>query len=105
MLGVTIVGDYAGMAGDRAALKAYLDGLAAVSEADSRRWPKVQRLAFPINAYNGWTVELILGGYPDLKWRRTVVTLTSMAYLDRHDRSPVGPSSRSTLAHALRLPL
>jgi hypothetical protein len=59
--------DYAGMAKDRAALKTYLDSLAAVAEADYRQWPKAQRLAFLINAYNAWTVELILGKYPDLK--------------------------------------
>lgn len=58
---------YAGMASDRAALKAYLAGLAAVAEPDFRAWPKPQRQAFLMNAYNAATVELILTKYPDLK--------------------------------------
>ena len=59
--------DYAGFKSDRAALKQYLDALSAVSEADYRRWSKPQQLAFLINAYNVFTVELILTHYPDLK--------------------------------------
>ena len=59
--------DYAGFKADRAALKPYLDALSAVSEADYRRWSSPQQLAFLINAYNAYTVELILIRYPDLK--------------------------------------
>lgn len=59
--------DYAGFKTDRAALKKYLDALSAVSEAEYRRWSKPQQLAFLINAYNAYTVELILTRYPDLK--------------------------------------
>lgn len=59
--------DYAGMARERARLKAYLDALAAVRPAEFERWPKPERLAFLINAYNAWTVELVLTRYPDLR--------------------------------------
>jgi hypothetical protein len=58
---------YAGFAADRAALKAYLDTLSAVSEATFNGWSKPQQAAFLINAYNAFTVELILTKYPDLK--------------------------------------
>lgn len=58
---------YAGMAQDRAALKAYLDGLSAVTEAEFGGWPKAQRMAFLINAYNAFTVEKILMRYPDIR--------------------------------------
>jgi hypothetical protein len=58
---------YAGFANDRAALKAYLDALSAVPEATFNGWSKPQRQAFLINAYNAFTVELILTKYPDLK--------------------------------------
>ena len=58
--------DYAGMLADRAALKAYLETLSAVSEDEYRGWGKAERLAFLINAYNAFTVELILTRYPDL---------------------------------------
>jgi hypothetical protein len=58
--------DYAALKGEQAALKAYLGTLTAVSEADYGKWSKPQRLAFLINAYNAFTVELILTRYPDL---------------------------------------
>ncbi|MBL8329494.1 MAG: DUF547 domain-containing protein [Rubrivivax sp.] len=58
---------YAGMAAARAELKAYLDSLSAVSAASFAGWSKAQRQAFLINAYNAFTVELILTRYPDLK--------------------------------------
>ena len=64
--GVATQVDYAGMARKRALLKGYLDALAAVAEADFRRWPKPERLAFLINAYNAWTVELVLTAWPQL---------------------------------------
>jgi len=57
---------YAGFAADRAALKSYLDTLSAVSEATFNGWSKPQQAAFLINAYNAFTVELILTKYPDL---------------------------------------
>jgi hypothetical protein len=59
--------DYRGMATDRAALKAYLTSVSTVSESDYKQWPKPQRLAFLINAYNAWTIDLVLSRYPDLK--------------------------------------
>jgi hypothetical protein len=59
--------DYTGFKNDRATLKAYLDSLSAVPEADYQRWGKPQQLAFLINAYNAFTVELILTRYPELK--------------------------------------
>lgn len=64
--GVATQVDYSGMARERAVLKAYLDKLEAVAEADFRRWPKPEQLAFLINAYNAWTVELVLTGWPDI---------------------------------------
>ena len=58
---------YAGFARDRAALKAYLDSVSAVPEATYKSWNKNQQLAFLINAYNAYTIELILTKYPNLK--------------------------------------
>lgn len=58
---------YAGFARDRAALKAYLDSLSKVGEAEFRGWTKPRQVAFLVNAYNAFTVELILTKYPDLK--------------------------------------
>jgi hypothetical protein len=58
---------YAGFAADRAALRTYLDTLSAVTPAAFAGWARAERQAFLINAYNAWTVELILTRYPDLK--------------------------------------
>jgi hypothetical protein len=58
---------YAAMATDRAALRAYLDALAQVSEQEFRSWPKSQQLAFLINAYNAGMIELVLTRYPKIK--------------------------------------
>ena len=58
---------YAGMALDRAPLKRYLQSLALVEQSAFETWPSSQQQAFLINAYNAFTVELILTRYPDLK--------------------------------------
>jgi len=71
--------DYAGFKRERAALGFYLDQLAAVSQADFDGWSNAQRTAFLINAYNAWTIELILTRYPNL---------TSIKELGRFFSSP-----------------
>jgi hypothetical protein len=58
---------YAALQAQRPALKAYLDTLSAVSAASYEGWSRPKQLAFLINAYNAFTVELILTRYPDLK--------------------------------------
>ena len=57
---------YAGMAADSAALKAYLATLSAVKPADFDAFNKPQQQAFLINAYNAFTVDLVLTRYPKL---------------------------------------
>ena len=57
---------YAGMAADRSAMKAYLGTLSALSAATFESFSKPQQMAFLINAYNAYTVELILTRYPKL---------------------------------------
>jgi hypothetical protein len=49
--------DYAGLAADRPALQAYIRALEAAPFADLSR---DEKLALLINAYNAWTLELIL---------------------------------------------
>ena len=77
---------YAAFAKDRAALKAYLDALSGVPAASFEAWPKAERMAFLINAYNAFTVELILahcpvksikdiGGLLDNRWKRKFFNL------------------------------
>lgn len=59
--------DYQGMKADQQELKAYLAALSRVSQAQFDQWSKQDQLAFLINAYNAWTVELILTAWPDVK--------------------------------------
>jgi hypothetical protein len=58
--------DYGGLQRDAALLEDYLNGLSRVSRAEFDGWNRERQLAFLINAYNGFTVELILTKYPDL---------------------------------------
>ena len=58
--------DYGGFQKDRSRLQTYLDSLSGVSRKVFDGWSRDQRLAFLINAYNAFTVELVLTRYPDL---------------------------------------
>ncbi|WP_210547254.1 DUF547 domain-containing protein [Rhodoferax sp. PAMC 29310] len=59
--------DYAGIARENASFKQYLDSISAVPRATFDAWAKPEQLAFLLNAYNAWTVALVLTRYPDLK--------------------------------------
>lgn len=47
-----------------AELKAYLEELSSVNAADFKKWPKEDQMAFWINSYNAFTLQLILDHYP-----------------------------------------
>ena len=86
---------YADFSKDRALLKAYLDSLSGVKESEFNAWSKPQQMAFLINAYNGYTLELILQNYPvksikdiggvfDNRWKRKFFKLLGQdSYLDK----------------------
>jgi hypothetical protein len=59
--------DYSGIKADHQELKSYLDGLSAVTQSEYDGWKKPEKLAFLLNAYNAYTVELILTEYPKVK--------------------------------------
>jgi hypothetical protein len=79
--------NYRGFALDRAELRRLLAEWSALTMAAFTGFSREQQMAFLINAYNGFTVELILTRYPDLKsikdlgsfvqsaWRRKFFTL------------------------------
>jgi hypothetical protein len=56
--------DYAELKAHPPDLNRYLDQLAAVTRADFRQWNERQQMAFLINAYNAYTLGLILEHYP-----------------------------------------
>lgn len=56
--------DYQGFKNEEAKLDRYLKVL---QETDPEALPRNEQFAFYINAYNAWTIKLILGAYPDIK--------------------------------------
>lgn len=74
---------YAGFAADRAALRAYLDSVSQATEAQFGAWPKAERMAFLINAYNAFTVEKVLTRYPDLRSIRDFGTVFGNPWKDK----------------------
>jgi hypothetical protein len=59
--------NYKGFAADHAELTKTLDSFSAVTPAQFAAFNKEQQMAFLINAYNAFTIELILTKYPDVK--------------------------------------
>ncbi|MEO1082369.1 MAG: DUF547 domain-containing protein [Pseudomonadota bacterium] len=64
--GASTAVDYDCFAARRDELRRYLDSLSQVDAETFASRPRDDRLAFLINAYNAWTVELILTEWPDL---------------------------------------
>ena len=56
--------DYQRLVADRAALVEVTSGFGAVDGAAERAWPRDERLAFWINAYNLFTLQAIVDHYP-----------------------------------------
>ena len=105
--------NYKGFAADRAALKEVLNALSAVPKATFDGWSKPQQMAFLINAYNAFTVELILTKYPDLKsikdlgslfqsaWKKEFFTLLgSERHLDWVEHEQLRPIYKDPRVHA-----
>jgi Protein of unknown function, DUF547 len=78
--GVASSVSYKGFSADRAELKKVLDGFSALSKSDYEKLKKDDKLAFLINAYNAYTVELILTKYPDLKSIRDIGSLVTKTW-------------------------
>lgn len=72
--------DYAGLQQNRARLDALLEDWSAVSQKTFDGWSRDQQMAFLINAYNGFTLALILTEYPDLKSIRDLGSLFRSAW-------------------------
>ncbi len=54
--------DYQGFIGDKAELQAYLDIIS--KEAPAKNWSENDKMAYWLNAYNAFTVKLIIDNYP-----------------------------------------
>lgn len=55
---------YAALKASPAELDAYLTELSSVKATDFAKWPRDQRLAFLLNAYNAFTVKIVVDHYP-----------------------------------------
>ncbi|MEC9283850.1 MAG: DUF547 domain-containing protein [Bdellovibrionota bacterium] len=56
--------DYGSALKDKNKLKKYTDALSSVKQSDFDSWNEKQKLSFLINAYNAFTIQLILDNYP-----------------------------------------
>lgn len=66
---------YAALKRDPAPLQAVLDSLSAVTPAQFEAFDRAQQMAFLINAYNAFTLQRVLGRYPELKSIRDLGSL------------------------------
>ncbi len=101
--------DYRGFKKDEAQLDAYLAALAAI---DPDALPKQVQIAFYINAYNAWTIKLVLGAWPDLKsikdlggffqspWKKSFVKLSEQVVtLDHIEHDILRPRYKDPRIH------
>lgn len=105
--------DYAGLARERAALQQVLAQWSAVRAAEFDAFTREQQMAFLINAYNGFTLELILTRWPDLKsikdlgsfftspWKQRFFTLLdARRHLDWIEHEQLRPRYQEPRIHA-----
>jgi len=93
--------DYAGMAGDRVRLKAYLESLSRVGEEKFGAWTKAEQMAFLINAYNAFMVEKVLTRYPSIRSVWDFGKLFGNPFKDRFFTLLGRPASLDRIEHEL----
>lgn len=100
---------YAGFKADEAKLDRFLDLLA---KADPAKMTRNQSMAFYINAYNAWTIKLILSKYPGIKsirdigwflsgpWKKKIVRLKQgLVTLDYLEHDVLRPRYKDPRVH------
>ena len=106
--------DYRALAADRTALQTVLAQWSAVTPAQFAAFSRDQQMVFLINAYNGFTAELILTKYPGLKsikdlgsfvqspWKNKFFTLLGVnATWTGLSMSSCGPNTTTRVSTAL----
>ncbi|MCU0561311.1 MAG: DUF547 domain-containing protein [Desulfobacterales bacterium] len=101
--------DYAGFKADEAKLDRYL---AVLENTDPDALERSEQFAFYINAYNAWTIKLILSGYPGVKsikelgsifqspWKRRIATINGQSLsLDDIEHAILRPRFRDPRVH------
>jgi len=114
--------DYQGMLKRRAELDRYLASLQAVTVTEFAKWTGIEREAYWINAYNAFTLRLILDNYPvdsikDLGglcssvFSKEFIPLAHLAQVDQRSevstrgKLSLGEVEHDILAHVSRTPL
>ena len=92
---------YAGFKADRVALQDYCNSLSVVSEASFRIFGKLQQMAFLINAYNAFTVELVLPKYPGLASIKDLGNVFSSPWKPKWIPLPGGKVSLDDIEHGM----
>jgi hypothetical protein len=62
--GSDVLVDYRSLKKNSSTLDSYLQALSKIQEKEFKAWSREQRLATLINAYNAWTLKLIIDHYP-----------------------------------------
>jgi hypothetical protein len=101
--------DYAGFKADQAKLDQYLSYLEKI---DPETLSRNEQFAFYINAYNAWTIKLVLTGYPGLKsikdlgsilqspWSKEIVRINSKTLtLDDIEQKILRPRFKDPRVH------
>ncbi|HJO35124.1 MAG TPA: DUF547 domain-containing protein [Gammaproteobacteria bacterium] len=104
--------DYDGLKRQRTELDAVLKSFSVVDRGEFESWSRSEQMAFLINAYNGFTLQLILSRYPDLKsirdlgsllrspWKQTFFTLLGAPRaLDWIEHDTLRPRYRDARVH------
>lgn len=104
--------DYPALKREGPAVEAVQNSLSSVSQAEFDGWSREQQMAFLINAYNFFTLKLILTKYPDLAsikdlgglfrspWKIEFFTLLgSQRHLDWIEHEQLRPRYRDPRAH------
>jgi hypothetical protein len=95
--------DYAALKRGRPELDGYLRSLESVERSELEAWPRADQLAFWINAYNAYTVRLVLDHYP-LRSIRSIGFLPGSAFKRKFiplDRVAGGKLSLDDIEHRI----
>ena len=101
--------DYQGLKTEEAKLDQYLKVMGGV---DPKALPRNEQFAFYINAYNAWTIKLILTGYPGVKsikdlgslfrspWKKKICRIDGeVISLDRIEHGILRPRFKDSRVH------
>lgn len=95
--------DYAAIQLEHDELQVYLDSLTAVTQSEFDGWESPKRLAFLINAYNAWTVELIVSNLANEAEKEEYPNIKSIKDLGSFFSSPWSKEFVSLLGKTLSL--